>query len=349
MPTWVGDVVMATPMLRALRARFDQSHISLLIRPNTSEVVAGLPWADEVIAWQPARRGLRRSVDPIRAASVLRARGFDWAVLLSNAFRSALTVKLAGIRRRIGYDRDGRGFLLTDRLRPERNHDPAVEGKYAIVSAVRYYNELATYLGCADPGDRLELRTDPADNRVVGDRLSAWGIADHHPLVVINPGASFGVSKLWLPDRYAAVADRLIEERGAKVVITFGPGEEHLARTIHETMRGESFVVNDPPGTLGQLKSLIARCDLLLNNDTGPRHFAKAFERPVLTVFGSTHVGWTHTEYPLERIVRIDVDCGPCQKKVCPLVHHECMTGVTVDMVYRAASSLLDEWQRRER
>ena len=171
--------------------------------------------------------------------------------------------------------------------------------------------------------------------------MSSWGIAGHHPLVGINPGASFGISKLWLPERYAAVGDWLIEKHDAQVVVTCGPGEEHLAWKIHDTMRHEAFVVDKPAGTLGQLKALIRRCDLLLNNDTGPRHFAKAFDRPVVTVFGSTHPEWTQTDYPRERIVRVPVDCGPCQKKVCPFEHHQCMTGVTVEMVQEAAQALL--------
>jgi heptosyltransferase-2 len=337
MPTWVGDVVMATPTLRAIRDRFPHAHITLLIRPNTRDVVRGGPWMDDVIEWRPARKGLSRVFDPFRAAAVLRRGRFDWAVLLSNTFRVAMVTKLAGVPRRIGYDRDGRGFLLTDRLPPKR------DGRdYAIVSIVRYFGELACALGCEWPGEDMELYTEEEDERAVDERLRGWDIAEHHPLVVINPGASFGPSKLWPAERFAAVGDRLVKERDARVVITCGPGEEPLAWQAHDAMAHPSFVVDRPLATLAQLKALIRRCDLLLNNDTGPRHFAKAFRRPVVTVFGSTHAEWTDTDYPLERKVRIAVDCGPCHKKVCPFEHHKCMTGVTVDMVYEAAAELLD-------
>jgi len=338
MPTWVGDVVMATPALRALRRRFDEAHITLLIRPNTREVVRGGPWMDGVIEWQPLRRGLRAVFDPFAEAAVVRRGRFDWAVLLSNSFRTALVARLAGVPRRAGYDRDGRGVLLTERLPPRREG-----GEFKLISAVHYYNELAVAVGCEPPGEEMELFTTPADEEMVQNRLEAWGIAHHHPLVVVNPGASFGASKLWPPERYAAVGDRLSKERDARVVVTCGPGEEALAWRIDEEMEQRAFVVDRPRGTLGQLKSLVRRCDLLLNNDTGPRHFAKAFNRPVVTVFGSTHPEWTDTDYPLERKVRIDVDCGPCQKKICPFDHHKCMTGVTVEMVYAAAGELLDE------
>ncbi|HRX85736.1 MAG TPA: lipopolysaccharide heptosyltransferase II [Phycisphaerae bacterium] len=333
MPTWVGDVVMATPALRALRVRFPNTHLSLLIRPNTRDVVRGLPGVGEVMTW----RGNGQVREAWSTARALRRGRFDSALLLSNSFRSAATVWLAGIPRRVGYARDGRSWLLTDRVAPLR-----AGRRFAVVSTVHYYNALVRRLGGCDPGESMELATSPEDDAAVQGRLEGWGIAEASPLVVINPGASFGVSKLWIPERYGEVADRLIAERGAAVVITFGPGERPLAQRVRDAMRHPAFLVDDPPGTLSQLKSLIRRCDLLLNNDTGPRHFAKAFNRRVVTVFGSTDPAWTHTDYPLERVVRIDLDCSPCHQKVCPLGHHRCMTDLTSDMVHAAAVELLD-------
>ncbi len=140
---------------------------------------------------------------------------------------------------------------------------------------------------------------------------------------------------------FAAAADRLIESEGAGVVITCGPGEEPIARAIGEATKQPAFVLDHPGLSLGELKSLIRRCDLLLCNDAGPRHFAKTFDVPVVTIFGPTHPEWTDTDYAYEWIVRVDVECGPCQQKQCPLKHLDCMTGVTVDMVTAAAVTLL--------
>ncbi len=340
MPTWVGDVVMATPALRALRSRFADAHITLLTKPNTVAVLEPGEWMDEIIAWPKASSKLAKWFEPFSVGRTLRAMNFDWAVLLSNSFRSALTANVARIARRIGYDRDGRGWLLTDRIPPRR------EGrKFEMVSTVDYFNELIATLDCEMPSQQMELAVNDEDVAAVESRLREWGIAEYRPLVVVNPGASFGPSKLWSPERYGEVADRLVKQNGASVVVTFGPGERDLAKQVCKVMDSKSFLVDDPPGTIGQLKALIKRCDILLNNDTGPRHFAKAFDRNVVTVFGSTHVEWTQTNYAKERSVRIAVDCGPCQKKVCPLGHHKCMTGVTSEMVYDAAVELLD---RRE-
>ena len=338
MPTWVGDVVMATPALRAIRRRFADAHVALLVRGNAAPVLADGPWADRIITLTRSKKRSPWSAlgDTWANARVLRRGRFDWAILLTNSFRSAVTVRLAGIRRRIGYDRDRRGFLLTDRAAVPREGD-----RYAMVPAVHYHNALVRALGCDDPGDRLELVVNAADRRAVGERLARAGLDDRHPLVVVNPGASFGPSKLWLVERWAMVADRLATDHGAAVVITCGPGEQELARRVGDMMCQPRVVFDSPMLTLGQLKAMIERCDLLLNNDTGPRHFAKALSRPVVTVFGSTHPGWTDTAYALERKVRIDVDCGPCHEKKCPPGHHKCMTGVSVDMVYHAAGGLL--------
>ena len=335
--TWVGDFVMATPTLRALRDRFPDAHIVFLVESNLRPLLASGDWMDECIEWpardqrQPWQREHRMLVRK------LRQRRFDWAVLLPNSFRSALVAWLAGAKRRFGYNRDGRGFLLTDRL-PVTNR----QGRsFVPMPLVEYYADLAQAIGCRRPGHHFELCTSQADDASVQHHLQARGIADHHPLVVISPGAKYGAAKCWLTDRFAALSDRLVGEEGAAIVITCGPGEESIAQAISRDMKQPHHVFDDPRLSLGALQSLIKRADLLVCNDAGPRHFAKAFDVGVVTVFGPTHRAWTDTDYPLEAIVRIDVDCGPCQQRTCPLGHLKCMTGVTVDMVAEACKARL--------
>lgn len=369
LPTWVGDFVMATPTLRAIRNRFASAHITFLTEANLRELARGGDWMDESLEWpaKDRRSPLRKEYRDL--AWDLRRRRFDWAVLLPNSMRSALIVRLAGARRRIGYDRDGRGILLTDRLplrnrrrenlpldrqrgpfapRPEdpsqvqpSNRLPVPPERFVPMPLVEYYADLAETIGCDRPGDRLELFTTPDCDNSVQERLVSLGVADHRPLVVISPGARYGAAKCWFPDRFAEVADRLIESEGASIIVTCGPGEEPIAREIGSAMRCKGSILDSPPVTLGELKSLVCRCDLLICNDAGPRHFAKAFDVPVVTVFGPTHPDWTATSYEAERIVRVDVECGPCQQRICPLGHVKCMYGVTVEMVLRASKDLL--------
>ena len=350
---------MATPALRAIRTRFANASITFLLEPNLVDLVRGGDWMDGCIEW-PGRRQrtpLHRSYREMIGR--LRRKRFDWAILLPNSFRSALAARLAGARRRIGYDRDGRGFLLTDRIPVKnrratrgnishRSHEvrpsnlPVSPGPFVPMPIVDYYADLAEVLGCDRPGDRLELFTTSDCDEAIEARLASLGIAKRRPLVVISPGAKYGAAKCWFPDRFAAVADHLVERTDAAVVITCGPGEEPLARSIGSYMRRGGIVFDRPRTTLGELKSLIRRSDLLICNDTGPRHLAKAFDVPVVTIFGPTHRAWTDTSHADERIVRVDVDCGPCQQRICPLNHLKCMTGVTVEAVLGAATELLE-------
>ena len=374
LPTWVGDFVMATPTLRAIRNRFSDAHITFLIEPNLRDLACGGDWANEWINLPTEQRNGKASTPlskPFRDfVWDLRRRRFDWAVLLPNSFRSAMIARLAGATRRFGYDRDGRGMLLTDRLpctNKRNGSEPRPSGsgratypalsttqpvkmgtslpvkptRFLPMPLVEYYADLAEAIGCDRPGDRFELVTTPDDNESVESRLRELGIADRRPLVVISPGAKYGAAKCWLPERFAAVADRLIESENAAVIVTCGPGEEAIARGIGSAMKREGAVFDSPLLTLGQLKSLIARSDLLICNDAGPRHIGKAFEVPVVTVFGPTHPDWTATTYATERIVRVDVDCGPCQQRVCPLGHLDCITGVTVEAVEGACREVL--------
>jgi len=337
LPTWLGDFVMSTPFLRAVRARYPDAEITLLAEGNLRDLIRGGNWMDDVVEW-PARERRRPWHGEQRAmVKALRARRFDWAILLPNSFRSAMLVWLCGAKRRIGYDRDGRGLLLTDRV-PVRNR----EGRhFKPMRMVDYYGDLAEALGCPWPGDEFELFTTLEGDESATHRLESWGILGRRPLVVISPGAKYGAAKCWFPDRFAAAADRLIDEQGAAVVITCGPGEESIAREISKKMKHDAAVSDAPLLSLDALKSLIARADLVLCNDAGPRHIAKAFQVPVVTVFGPTHPEWTATGYPAERIVRIDIDCGPCQQRICPLGHMDCMRGVTVDAVVQACQALL--------
>ena len=268
-------------------------------------------------------------------AARLRERRFEVAVLLANSFRSALLARLAGIRYRVGYDRDGRGMLLTDRLLPEKE-----KGKYLPTPMIRYYNAIARYLGCRDCPTQLELFTTAEEEATAAAALEQAGVGDGQPIVVLNPGASFGPAKCWLPERFAEVGDQLAELHDAAVFVSCGPRETRIARRVAEQMTRKATVLDSPVMKLGPSKALIRRARLLVTNDTGPRHFANAFETPVVTVFGPTDPTWTLTNRPTERSVRVEVDCGPCMKRNCP-VDHRCMTRVSSETVLAEADELL--------
>jgi heptosyltransferase-2 len=336
LPNWVGDVVLATPALRAMREHFAGRHITFLARSQVATVLSGGNWMDEVVCWptrDQTRPQRRRSF--LGFAAELREHRYHMAILLANSFRSALLARLAGIHRRVGYDRDGRGLLLTDKLLPEK-----ANGKFIPVSMIRYYNAVARYLGCRECPELPELFTTPEDEAGAAAAIAAAGAAPGQPVVVLNPGASFGPAKCWLPERFAEVGDHLAERYKAAVFVSCGPREVEVARSVARRMRQRVTVLDNPVMPLGPSKALIRRAALLVTNDTGPRHFANAFGTPVLTVFGPTDPQWTQTGAPRERTVMVSVDCGPCMKRRCPL-DHRCMTRITSDMVLARAEELL--------
>jgi heptosyltransferase II len=338
LPTWLGDAVMATPTLGAIRRRFPQAHITWMAPAPVCELLTGLEGADEVVE-DPSRR--RQGACIWQASKVIRQGRYDLAVLLANSFRSALVCRLGQARRRLGYVRDGRGWLLTDKLAPPRRAD----GSFQPTAAIGYYLVLAQALGCSTQDKTMKLAVEPAFAAQAQQLLEAAGVPAGAPLVIINPGASFGASKLWPVERFAAVADALHEKHGAAVAIHAGPAETANALAVEKAMRTTAAIsmARQAP-SLGLLKALAARAALMITGDTGPRHIAAALGAAVVTIFGSTDPAWTTIDYARERIVRVDVPCGPCQKKTCGLRgadYHQCMVKITPDMVLAAAEELL--------
>ena len=335
-PNLIGDTVMATPTFRAIRAGFPSSRVVAVVKPGVSPVLDGGPWFDDRILFDP------RSKDPSRrtAAVVARLRHerVDVAVLLPNSFRSALLVWRSGIGRRVGYARGGRSILLTDRLKPLRD----ARGRFTPTPIVDYYLALARRLGCPVDSLRTDLHTTPADERAADLALNALGIRPEAPFVCLNTGGAFGPAKAWPESHFATLARRLATESGVDVLVLCGPGERDAAcRIVAGAEHPRVVSLADQAMSLGLSKACVRRSSLLVTTDSGPRHFAPAFDVPVLTLFGPTQIAWTRTYHPRSLHIVNPVDCGPCQKPVCPQGHHRCMRDLDPASVYRAAIRLL--------
>ena len=279
---------MATPTLRRLREGLPGAFIGILARPGMDELLGGLPYFDEVhVARASGVMG------PKFVAAKVRPRRYDCAVLLTNSFSTALTVRIAGIPRRIGYDRDARGLLLTDRLPALRRGS----GGFAPVPAVSYYLRAADHLlGRAhdpeDLGGRLELAVSEREEQAAAEILRRAGVGAEEPRVILNPGGN-NPAKRWPADRYALIA-RGLHERGLRVLINGSPGEAELVDEIVRVSGVERVVALPRAGvTIGSLKALVRGAKLMVTNDTGPRHIAAAFGVPLVTLFGPTDHRWT--------------------------------------------------------
>jgi heptosyltransferase-2 len=340
LPGWVGDAVMATPAVRALRNHFRTARLVGVMKPYVAEVFAGGDWFDEVIT----ANGGNWSDGVLATAWRLRRLAVDVAVLLPNSFRTALTAWLGSCRRRIGYARYGRSLLLTDALEPIRDAD----GQLKPSPVLDAYNRLAEQAGCPRPGRVMELFTTPRDEKAA-DCVWERGSFDAYPEVIcLNPGAAFGSAKFWPVSYFVTLARSLARQRGSAVLVLCGPRESELAReiaatTAHPAVHSLADLACGPEGpglSIGLSKACVRRADLLVTTDSGPRHFAAAFDRPVVTLFGPTHIAWTETYHPRAVHLQKPVDCGPCQRRVCPL-DHRCMLRLSPAEVFAAAETLL--------
>jgi len=342
LPNWVGDVVMATPAIRAIRDAFPAAELIAVCKPYVADVLAGAPWFGEVIL---ADKCGPRSQRLLAVARRLRAKRSDAAILFPNSFRAALLARLGGCRRAIGFARYGRSLLLSDRLHAKRDRD----GSFVPSPIIDDYNRLAVALGTGEPGHRMELFTTPADEAAAEGTFARFGLDRFERLIALNPGAAFGAAKHWPCAQFAELARRFTQRLGSGVVVLCGPSERELARRIATDSRSPHvFPLSDIPLSLGLTKALIRRADLLVTTDSGPRHFAAAFNRPVVSLFGPTHIEWTRTYFNGEVMLQMPVPCGPCQKRVCPL-DHRCMRDLSPGMVFAAALELLARWPSRGR
>jgi heptosyltransferase-2 len=324
MPNWIGDAVMATPALRAIRAAFPDAHMAIVANPMVAELFAFHPDCDQVIRFDK-RSGHGGAGGFWRFCHALRRERFALAILLQNAFEAAAMAMLAGIPRRAGYRTDGRGLLLSSGV-------TAVDKKHGL-HHVDYYLHMLHQLGI-DSGDRrLRLAVTAEEQAAANERLGAgdW--------VAVNPGASYGAAKRWIPERFAAVADGLAGEFGVRIVLTGGPGEAEIGRDIERAMKVP------PVNLIGltsvrELMAVLAQCRLVVTNDSGPMHIAAAFGVPLVAVFGPTDHTTTSPLADNCRIVRSAADCAPCMLRECPTDHH-CMIDVTAGMVLDAARELL--------
>ncbi|HYF14215.1 MAG TPA: glycosyltransferase family 9 protein [Phycisphaerales bacterium] len=313
LPNWVGDVVMATPALRRVRRALPGSLIGALCRPGIDQLLSGTSFIDQ---FHPERAS--GVMGPKRSAAGVRHARYDTALLFTNSFSSALAVRMAGIPRRIGYDRDGRGLLLTQRLAPPKAGALAL----APVPACTYYWRLAEALvGASAPipdplacplpaGERMELGLSDADKAAGESLLARAGLARGEPYAVLNPGAS-KEWKRWPAERFAELGRHLASAHGMRVVVNGSPAEADIV--AHVVAGCPDAVGLAAHGvTLGSLKAVIAGARLLVTNDTGPRHIAAAMNTPVVTLMGPTDWRWSVIPAPAgERVVLADPDLPP--------------------------------------
>ena len=358
---WLGDAVMTTPALQRLREARPADSITMLTSEKLAELWQGHPAIDRVISFCKA--------DTVPGvARRLRAEHFDVCLILPNSFRSALEVFLARIPVRIGYARNARGFLLTQRIRPRPGERPmrkrsASEVRLLIRERtssdtaatdsvlpngggphhIYNYLHLAQTLGAVNEPLAPQVAVKPAEAERFVEK---FGLAEHRklgiPLFGLNPGAEYGPAKRWPPERFIAAAAEIQRLTGCCWLIFGGAGDVPVASAIASALSAESAKNRQPSKlslvlnlagktTLRELCSGLSLCSVVLTNDSGPMHLAAAVGSRVVALFGSTSPQLTAPGIrgdPRHTIIRVDVPCSPCFRRTCP-IDLRCLTRIS--------------------
>lgn len=340
LPNWIGDVVMATPALRAVSEHFGrQATIVGIMRPYVEQVLDGTSWLDEHLLYD------RRSLTSVsRLVSSLRQQHFDALLLLTNSLSTGTFAWLSRARKRIGFAMHGRRYLLTHPLEPLR------EGRTRVPSsAVDHYLEVAEQLGCRVSCKVPQLATTELQESAADQvwQQAGWSLQD--PVAVLNTGGAYGAAKVWPEDHFSNLARRLVLQHNHRVLFLCGPSEcDSVARICRHADHPHIRSLVGQQLSIGLSKACVKRARVMVTTDSGPRHFAAAFNVPTVTVFGPTDPRWSHNYLERSIDLQLDVDCGPCARRVCPLDHHRCMRDLSVEQVVVATSSLLDAVEREQ-
>jgi heptosyltransferase III len=331
---FIGDIVLTTPVLRAVRAAYPDAFIAYLGDRNAVTLLEQNPCVDEIIGYDFSRASI---LEQARVAFVLRGKHFDLAIDLFGNPRSALLTYLSGAAVRVGPDRKGRGRLYTVRVRDDGRPK----------TAIAFHNQYASAVGIQPVTQSTEIRFSDAERdeaaatlrSLSGGRLPDRAI----PLIGLHPGATWP-AKRWIAERFGQLADRLVSDLGARVIITSGPGDGEAVRTVRQIATTNPLIL--PVMPLRSLAAIIAACDVYVSNDAGPMHIAAATGTPTIGLFGP---GEENIWFPYESskghtALRKDVYCHPCHLDFCNRpgdAFMECMKLLTVKEVLSAVSSAL--------
>jgi len=321
---FLGDVILATPFLKAVRKKYSHSKIFFLLIPQTSGLLQNNLFLDELIVYD--KKGKEKGVFSFfNLLKKIKALGFDLAFVPHRSLRSALLVYFAGIPQRVGFDKSAGSFLFTKKIRYIQNQ-PEVKRNLSLLEKDLF-----------SENDFLpELFPSEEDFRYIVNLFKSWDIKRNDKIVGIAPG-SVWETKRWLPERFGKVAESLMEKLGAKVVFLGGKEDEDLCLEISKDMKNKSFIAAGKTSPL-QSAALISRCKVVLSNDTAPMHIAVAMRVPVVAIFGSTipEFGFAPTGGK-DIIIQKEVYCRPCGihgKRRCPEKHFRCMKEITAEEVF---------------
>lgn len=335
MPNWLGDLVMATPVLHDLRQKFPDAKITAMCLTGQSALLENNPHIDELFCFQRPSGWIHR-LHHSDLFDQLRRSHYDAGLLLTNSLTSAWWFWRSGVSNRVGYVDHGRRLLL--------NYPVWYPHDKEKTHQVTLYKLLLAPFGISVSDTKPELFVEPEALDTVRTLLRNHGVKDR-PLIGVNPGAAYGTAKCWPPERFKALTQRLLDETDYDIVYF---GDHASAPLVNDICRGTRDRLINLAGktSLSELVAAIQCCTVLLTNDSGPMHIAAALGRPPLALFGSTSDVKT-SPYGIGKVLHKHVECSPCYKRICP-IDFRCMRRIEVDEVFLELQQLVEQ-QTREK
>jgi heptosyltransferase-2 len=330
-PNWIGDAVMAQPLLRLLRERYPQHVIDVLAPGWVAPVWRAMCEVDTVLE-APFRHRALQLRERWRFSRLLRQRGYAQAYVLPNTLKFALIPWLARIPYRVGYRGEMRYGLLNVMHRDDRN---------APRPMVSFYAALAASPANAAPAPSTLPRPALSVAKDASDRtLSQLGLQPDRPLIIMAPGAEFGSAKRWPTSHFAQLADTILQTRADAQIVLLGSGKD---KPVGEDIVMRAPAVHNLAGatSLDQAIALIAHADAVVTNDSGLLHIASALNRPVIAIYGPTDPAHAPPFSDVAKSLWLALDCAPCRQRECPLGHHRCMRDLSPDMVWQPLRQML--------
>lgn len=321
MPNWVGDLVMATPVLTDLKKAFPSASITAMCKKPICELLENDTSIDELFCFSRNANEFSRREDLRDIIAKIEVGKYDLGILLTNSFSSAWWFCNGKVKRRIGYRGHFRSLLLTDPLNtPDKKMHQVIKYKHVL-------EPLGIPVSQTMP--RIHLTQDEVEESK--ELLYQRGYEKGKKLIGINPGAAYGSAKCWLPERFRQLATTLLQETDAYIVFF---GDSKTTTLVKEISDGLPEKVIDLAGvtSLRELASIIRDCSVLVTNDSGPMHIGAAFDIPLVALFGSTDEEVTGPYGQKENVVNKHAKCSPCMKRVCP-IDFRCMKEISVDEV----------------
>lgn len=346
---WIGDAVMTVPALRALRRIFPHAHITLSAGAWAEGLFLGADFIDQLtVAETGEAPGRLQTV--WHEARDWRAGDYDLILLFQNSFASALTARLSGTPRRAGYATDGRAFLLTEAFPLPSWKSERHEIFYYLNIVAEVERRFTGRIFHASCTPEATLDVSPQRRDAARDLLRRREVdladATARPLVVLCPGSTNSRAKRWHAESYAALADRLIEDSKATVLIIGSLAEREVCQQVGALMQHHAVILAGET-TLAETIAVISLASLVVSNDTGPAHISGALMRPTLVIFGPTNPITTSPFSPTAEVIREPPLCAPCMLRDCP-IDHRCMTRITPDRVLVHAHEALSRSARAQ-